>query len=601
MAVMNKMREKMAIIMMVLIVAFLLTIVFSWGGGGVDTFMKDRSEVGEVNGQKISINEFYKYYNQMLDQYRQAGMTLDARTTEMVMQQTWDNMVNQLLWQQKIKDLGIEISDEELYYHLENNPPQVLQTQEAFMTDGQFDYSKYLDMLQNPQGNEWVQIENYLRTQVLPYEKLNNMITSSVIVDDHEVLDRFVADNVLYSADYLAAPIRLISDSSCVIFDEDITTYYNEHQDEYTVPEKRYMRTVYWEKVPSADDTAKVFADFKDIEVRVADGESFDELAIVFSEVEDEELTGNIGWFNKDNIREEYADAVFSTKVGTIADPIIIEDEFHLIRVNDSRKTGDTYERNISLIVNSLDPTETYDFYSMEADAFTYDAEEYGFNHALKNTTGILDSVKGDFSREFPYFVTAGYMPSLARWAFNNDVDDISKVFESDKAVIVAQLYAVEKEAVRPLTEVRAQIERGVMAELKSERSSEKMQEIAATLNSAKDLFSNAAADGLEKQSIQFNLSKSPYPFSRSVLFTDAVSSMDAGDMSKPFNVDGYGSVIIRITNKTAIDEDVYEQEKDKLKATILNEKQNAAFQIWLEDLKAKADIKDYRSEFSLN
>lgn len=601
MAVMNKMREKMAIIMMILVVAFLLTIVFSWGGGGVDTFMKDRTVVGVVNGEKIGINEFYKYYNQMLDQYRQAGMNLDARTTEMVMQQTWENMVNQILWKQKIKDLGIEISDEELYYHLENNPPQVLQTQEAFMTDGQFDYSKYLDMLQNPQGNEWAQIENYLRVQVLPYEKLNNMITSSVTVDDHEVLERFSAENVMYSADYLAAPTRFISDSSCVIFDEDVTTYYNEHQDEYLIPEKRFMRTVYWEKVPSADDTARVFSDFKDIKVRVADGENFDELAVVFSEVEEEDLTGNIGWFNKDNIREEYADAVFSTKVGTISEPIVIEDEFHLIRINDIRKTGDTFERNISLIVRKVDPTETYDFYSMEADAFLYDAEEYSFKHALKNTTGILDTVKGDFSREFPYFMTTGYMPSLARWAFNNDVDDLSKVFENDKAVIVAQLYAVEEESVRPLEEVRAQIERSVREELKQELSSEKMQEVVATRNGSINFDLEAAAEGLEKQTVQFNLAQSPYPFSRSELFTDIVSSMDAGDMSKPFYVEGYGSVIISVTNKTAIDEDVYEQEKDKLKTTILNEKQNAAFQIWLEDLKAKASIKDYRSDFSLN
>ncbi|MCK4531060.1 MAG: SurA N-terminal domain-containing protein, partial [Candidatus Marinimicrobia bacterium] len=177
--------------MIVLIAAFVITIVFNWGAGGVDTFMKDGDVVGVVNGEKITIKSFYEAYNSSLEQYRNAGIKLDARMTESILQQTWETVVSQMLWNQEIDRLGITVSDEELYHHLEANPPEFLKTQEAFLTDGAFDYSKYLNILRNPQGNEWLEIESYLRSNVLPYQKLNDIILSSVIVDENEVLQKF--------------------------------------------------------------------------------------------------------------------------------------------------------------------------------------------------------------------------------------------------------------------------------------------------------------------------------------------------------------------------------------------------------------------------
>ena len=140
--------------------------------------------------KKITIKSFYETYNSALEQYRNAGIELDARMTESILQQTWETVISQILWEQEIDRLGITVSDEELYHHLEANPPEFLKTQEAFLTDGAFDYSKYLNILKNPQGNEWLEIENYLRSSVLPYQKLNDIIISSVIVDENEILQK---------------------------------------------------------------------------------------------------------------------------------------------------------------------------------------------------------------------------------------------------------------------------------------------------------------------------------------------------------------------------------------------------------------------------
>ena len=56
------------------------------------------------------------------------------------------------------------------------------------------------------------------------------------------------------------------------------------------------------------------------------------------------------------------------------------------------------------------------------------------------------------------------------------------------------------------------------------------------------------------------------------------------------------GYYIIEKTDAQAFDEALFEQEKDTLKRTLLQQKQNEAFSVWFSELKEKADIKDYRN-----
>ena len=474
MGIMDKMREKMGIIMIILIAAFVITIVFNWGAGGFDTFAKDRDVVGVVNGEKITIKAFYETYNQALEQYRAAGVTLDARTTEMVLQQTWETVVSQILWKQEIERLNITISDEELYHYLEMNPPEFLMNQEAFLTDGVFDYNKYLDVLRNPQGNEWIEIERYLRNNVLPFQKLNSLIVSSVVVDENEVLQKFTDETLVYSANYLAAPVYLMPDSLFTVYEEDVKDYYEDNKDElYKRDETRSIRYVFWPKVPSSKDTADVLYELEDITMRYEDGESFEELAQFFSEDQNDGASGDLGWFSKEELRPEYQEPVFAAKPGQVIAPIPIGDEFHLIKVTDKKIEDGVEKAQISLLVRRIDPVNTYDYYATEADAFVLDVESYGFAKALDNVDAKLDTMIGGFSKEFPYFGRLGYFPALAKWAYRSEIGDLSTVYENEQVFVVAQLIDIVEESYAPMEDVRNAIERALTMEMKKEKSLE--------------------------------------------------------------------------------------------------------------------------------
>ena len=604
MGIMDKMREKMGIIMIILIAAFVITIVFNWGAGGVDTFMKNGDIVGVVNGEKITIKSFYEAYNAALEQYRSAGVTVDARTSEAILQQTWENMVSQVLWKQEIERLNITVSDEELYHYLEANPPEFLKTQEVFLTDGEFDYGKYLNMLRNPQGNEWLEIERHLRDNVIPFQKLNEIIVSSVVVDENEILQKFTDQSVVYSANYLSAPVYLMPDSLFTLYEEDLKDYYNDNKDDlYKRDESRSIRYVYWEKVPSSEDTAAVLFDLNDIKLRYQEGESFEDLAQIFSEDIEEGTSGDLGWFTKDELRPEYQEPVFAAKPGDVLDPIIIGDEFHLIKVTDKVVDNGVEKAQISLLVRRIDPLNTYDYFATEAEAFTLDFESYGFAKAYDNVDAKLDTINGGFSKEFPYFGNMGYMPSLAKWAYRSNVGEISPVFENENAILVAQLIDVVKASYMPFNDVRASVERGLLSELKLEKSAELVKETY-------DLFMNGEATllelsennpNLEYKSFNSTLDELPYPFGSSPAFADVVRNMTTNTVSAPFSLTRYGSVFVQLTARTAIDEELYAEQRDDLQRSILEEKQQTAYESWINDLKEKAEIKDNRAEFGLN
>jgi len=604
MGIMDKMREKMGIIMIILIAAFVITIVFNWGAGGVDNLMKDRDIVGVVNGEKITIKSFYEAYNQALEQYRNAGVSVDARTSEMILQQTWESLVSQVLWQQEIERLNITVSDEELYHYLETNPPEFLMNQEAFLTDGVFDYSKYLNILRNPQGNEWIEIERYLRDNVLPYQKLNSLITSSVVVDENEILQKFSDESLIYTANYLSAPVHLMPDSLLAVYEDDIKDYYEANKDElYKKDESRSIRYVYWLKIPSSKDTADVLYELDDIKLRSQEGESFDELADIFSEDLGEGGSGDMGWFAKEELREEYQIPVFEAGAGDILEPIVIGDEFHLIKVADKKEENGVEQARISLLVRRIDPVNTYDYFATEAEAFVLDVESYGFAKALENVDAKLDTLNGGFSKEFPYFGSLGYFPALAKWVYRSKVNDMSSVYENEKAFVVAQLIDVVEESYIPLEDVRASVERAVRMELKLEKSRDLVSgTYTEFMNGNASLMEVSDNDPLlEYKSFSSSLNELPYPLGSAPVFADVVRNMTTNTVSMPFELGRYGSIFVQLTGRSSIDEELYLEKRDELQQALLEEKQQAAYENWMNVLREKAEIEDNRVDFGLN
>ena len=77
-----------------------------------------------------------------------------------------------------------------------------------------------------------------------------------------------------------------------------------------------------------------------DFSARIKKGESFDDLAKANSEdpkTKTAEHPGDLGYFSRDRIMPEFADAAFKLKIGDVSTPVRTQFGFHLIKVTDKK------------------------------------------------------------------------------------------------------------------------------------------------------------------------------------------------------------------------------------------------------------------------
>ena len=115
------------------------------------------NNVGEINGKDIT----YQEYANLVDRYRQfqveqTGSEIPESQMEQFRDQVWDNLVNQTVMEQKIREFGLTVSSEEIKdILLGPNPPQSV-TQYFIDSTGQFNREAYDAEIYNPQNRKSV-------------------------------------------------------------------------------------------------------------------------------------------------------------------------------------------------------------------------------------------------------------------------------------------------------------------------------------------------------------------------------------------------------------------------------------------------------------
>lgn len=355
MGLMNKLRDKTHIILIILIVAFLATIVFEWGmdylgmRGGSMTM-----ELGSVNGQDLKLADFENQVNFAIDQQRQqTGQDPDEQMIQMIRDQVWDQMVTQILVEQEIKNLGITVTNQEILNWVYNSPqtmPDVIKRN--FMdSTGQFNMAVYQQALttKTPEVTKfWSQVEEYLK-QTLLQQKLQSVITGTVRVTEGEVLQKFKDDNIKASFDYLFLDVAGVQDNQIQFSEEDLKAYYEKNKSSFKRDESAKLRYVMFSDAATMDDTVttekQMRALIKDLKrVNAAD-------SLTWAVINDNSQTKFTNNFVKPNeISPDVAAFLFSAGKDSISDVIKASDGLHLIRLIDT-KDGDAVFSNASHVL----------------------------------------------------------------------------------------------------------------------------------------------------------------------------------------------------------------------------------------------------------
>ncbi|MDR1773251.1 MAG: peptidylprolyl isomerase [Clostridioides sp.] len=199
-------------------------------------------------------------------------------------------------------------------------------------------------------------IENYVVYDVAKEQKLEptkEEVTSSVdeikknISSDEEYKKQMdtigIDETFLTDLTKMSMTIQKYQDafnSNTKITEDEMKEYYNSHKDEFKKDEVKashiLIKTIDENNQPLSDAKKKeAKKKIDDILKKIKDGEDFAKLAKENSEDSSAASGGDLGFFSRGQMVQEFEDAAFNLKVGEVSDVVETQYGYHIIKVTD--------------------------------------------------------------------------------------------------------------------------------------------------------------------------------------------------------------------------------------------------------------------------
>ncbi len=604
MATLTFIREKQKVVMWVFLIIFLASLSIGGLVGGANILDQlfgsniSGDAVGAVNSQRITITELSEAISTQTQNMRAQYGELNDRLIEQAEEQAWESLVTFRLLTEELEHRNLSASPEEIYWLLQYYPPQFIQQNPSFQRDGQFDPAMYYRALENPAGNEWAPIENYIAS-LLPGDKLTQLVLATTYTSEEEVKSAWYERNTTAEIEFIYVPNNKINTSEMVLDEADIRREYKRKKDDFALPERRVIEYVYWEKTPTARDSINTRENARDMMERVESGEDFATLARTYSEDPGSAQNGgDLGWFSKSAM--PFSDAAFAAKAGDIVGPVQTRFGFHIIKVEDKRTTdGEPQVKASHILLNVTPGARTINELRSEANIFSFDAIDSSFAIAVARS-GKESITSPQLRRDNKYLAPpVGLLRSVIRFAYLSEADAVSEVLDSDGAFVVARLAEVLDAGIQPLEDVKTQVERTLRNEAAEDQVDIIMANIEEQITTARDWKS--IADDFEEANFATGVSaklNGSFPgLGRSPILLGVLKAMKVGSRSAIIDMDR-GKVIVRLTKLDTPDWSAYEAVRAAEHEALYNRRLNAVWMQWISDLRDRAEIIDRRYLF---
>ncbi|SVA69403.1 uncharacterized protein METZ01_LOCUS122257 [marine metagenome] len=607
MALMTMMRERMHVVLWTLLALFLLSMSIGGLVGGANILdqlfgrVDPTRVVARINGVDISPNKFNQLVSQQLSQTRASGQQVNDFQIQRARDTAWDNLLQDILVSEEVEKLKLTASDEEILFHLTNNPPPFLQNNESFQTDGQFDLDKYRTALSNPQGDEWSYIEDFMRSTFIPNYKLQQYLNQSVVVTDREIWAEFIKKNINYTIDAIHITGESIPKEKSEPTLNELHEEYNTTLTSFEHGELRNISYVLWKKDPSAIDTAQTVKLSEDIAERARSGEDFGSLATLYSQDPGSQTNGgDLGWFGKGRMVKPFEEAAFNADKETIVGPIESRFGQHIIYVRDKKSENGEEQILASHILLKVEITPTsLSELKRSAILFSYDAQDSGFTAAAVSH-GVETKSQPKLKDTDFRIQGLGSLRSAVQFAFNNTIGTVSDLFENNQYFAVFHIDSIIAPGIAAFDEVKDQLSSKVKQSKEKKFSRDKADALLVEVTSEEKALQtvmdgNKSLDGVRNESK--NLLEGFTSIGRSNFVVGALLNANEGDLLGPLGTN-LGWALIKVKTIETIDSTEYEIQKDQLRKNLFNREQNQVFQSWLDNLKSEAEIIDNRKYY---
>lgn len=514
-----------------LILAFALWGVQNYQMGG-------RNFAAKVNGEEIPLADVQEAQRNRLAMFQQFAP--DGLTPEMeaqIRREVLSSFVRRTVLAQRAEDLGFRVSNSAVGKAIRQIP--------QFQGEGGFDRATYERMLAL-QGYTPPAFEAAMRKDMM-VQQLQEALTRSSFATPAEVKRRVELEGEQREVGWLTIPAAPY-EAEVTVDEAQIAARYEERRDDFVTPETvaiEYVelraedlaagieveeadaRAQYEQDVASGrfqrpeerkarhilikveGDEAAARAELEALRGRVLAGEDFATLA---REHSDDEVTakegGDLGWVTQDMMVPQFSEALFALEPGQVSEPVRTEFGLHLIQLEDKRG-GEVqpFEEVRDELMQELK--------QRRADALYYERAEQLGQRAFESRDSLapvaeelgltVQRVEGVTRRQGQGIAAearvrdAAFSPEVIEDGANSDVIEIG----TGRAVVL-RVVDRKPETLRPLEEVRGEIEAALRAEGARARAAEVATNALERLKGGASLEALAQELGVEYHAPEF-------------------------------------------------------------------------------------------------
>lgn len=558
--------------------------------------------VAKVNGREILYTDWQNRVRQAMENQQRSGRSLTQDEVRQIENETFDDMVMQVLLEQEYRRRAIGVSTEEMREFARYAPPPFLYQSPDLQTEGRFDPEKYQRLLASPQarqGGLLVALENYYRTEI-PKEKLFEQVTDGVNITDADLWRSWQDEHDTAQVSYVVFRPTVDTAAANAVSDDDARKYFDAHKSDFDRPGHAWFSVVRIPRSVTAADTAAARDRLMKLRAEIAGGAKFEDVARRESaDSVSGAQGGDLGSGVRGRFVPEFENAAYKLKPGELSGPVLSPFGFHLIRV-DSKK-GDTLSlRHILVRVQQSDSAATATDRAADqlATLAASSEDRTKLDAAAKQLQ--LPILRGEALENRPATLSNGtIVPSISAWAFGGArVGETSELFDDESGYWLARLDSMVGGGGPSFERSR----RDVRLVVARERALDKL------MATAKQVADNAASQGLDAAARAAGLTPiKTEPFTR-VSFVPglgqysevvgAAFGLPVGAVSAPIRQSN-GVYVLVVDRRVNSERAEFEKQRDVLRRQRLQQMKQQRLQLFLDDLKRTAKIEDRRKDIN--
>jgi peptidyl-prolyl cis-trans isomerase D len=605
-----------------------ITLIPGFGSSNLLPNSSTPGVVATVSGQDISVNDVQRQAKQMLNQQFPRGGAQASALLPFFAQRAADNLISEKVLLVQAHNMGLKATDDDLREYMRHGQlGQILFPNGTFI--GEQEYENFV-----ASNNLTVQQFEQLVKEDILLNKLRDLVSSSATVTDAEVRKQFDRQNTKVKFDYAVVkkddilksihpaeaelkafyernknsylnsiPERrqlkyIVVDNARLLSQTQVTqselqSYYQDHRDEYRVPEQVNVRHILIKTpLPGPDgkvdqkavDAARAKAE--DVLKQVKAGGNFAELAKKYSDDSGSAKNGgSLGFIGKGRTVPEFEKAAFSLPKGGTSDLVQSSYGFHIIHVDDKQdahvKSLDDVKAQIEPLIKQQKAAQASQH---EVEQLLNDARNTGLEKAaaLKG----LQVISTDFVDSKAALPGIGNDPQFMSTVFAQNQNAPPEQAQTHQGYAIYQVTAIKPPSTPTFGEIRGRVEQEFKNERATQLLAQKARELSDRAKANHDLKKAAKELGAEYKTSDFVLPDGQVPDVGSMTGSAAVAfTLKPGEISGPIDA-GNSGVVLSVTDRQAPTEQEYAAKKDQIHDATLQQHQGEVFNLFLGDLR---------------